>query len=69
MSCAKTGVKQELNRLSISRGFSAEDLNITAYNYLGQWMHWLILASILDQELYAIWNSASISTKNAFGLC
>ena len=32
-------------------------------------MHWLILASRLDQELYAIWNSASISTKNALGLC
>ena len=27
---------------------------LTAYDYLGQWMHWLILASRLDQELYAI---------------
>ena len=31
---------------------------LTAYDYMGQRMHWLILASRLDQELYAIWNSA-----------
>ena len=31
---------------------------LTAYHYLGQRVHWLILASRLDQELYAIWNSA-----------
>ena len=42
---------------------------LTAYDYLDHWMHWLILASKLDQALYAIWNSASISTINALGLC
>ena len=42
---------------------------LTAYDYLGQRMHWLILASRIDQELYAIWNSASISTKNAVWVC
>ena len=30
---------------------------LTACDYLGQRMHWLILASGLDQELYASWNS------------
>ena len=43
--------------------FPAEDFQLkilTAYDYLGQRMDWLILASRLDQELYAIWNSASI---------
>ena len=42
---------------------------LTAYDYLGERMHWLILASRLDQELYAIWNSGSIQTKNALSLC
>ena len=34
--------------------------NLTAYEHLGQQMHWLILATRLVQELYAIWNSAFI---------
>ena len=31
---------------------------LTAYDYLGQRMHWLILAWRLDKEWYAISNSA-----------
>ena len=52
----KVGVKQ-------IGSFPTEDFQLkifTAYDYLGQRMHWLILASRLDQELYAIWNSPSI---------
>ena len=58
--------RTESNKLAISRGFSAEDLN--GVRSPGS-VHWLILASRLDQEfLDAVWNSALISTENALGL-
>ena len=41
---------------------------LTAYDYLGQWMHWLILASRLDQELYAIGIQLQYR-QNTFWVC
>ena len=61
-----------MRRRSLTDWLFPEDFQLkilTTYDYLGQWMHWLILASKLDQELCAIWNLASISIKNALGLC
>ena len=48
VSWAKTDTKLEL----FLDDFQLKIL--TAYDYLGQWTHWLILVSRLDQELYAI---------------
>ena len=46
-------------RLAISRGFSAEDRNGARLPGSVDALT-IILASRLDQEMYAIWNSASV---------
>ena len=59
VSWAKTDAKWELNRLAISRGFSAEDRNGVRLPGSVDALT-IILASRLDQEMHAIWNSASV---------